>query len=339
MAETAQMDERGLEDRLSKPLPETCDLLRRTPGDAVVLGAGGKMGPTLAMMLKRAAPEKNVYAVSRFSDKQLRDRIRDKGVAIVEADLLDESVYAGLPEVPNVFYLAGMKFGATGQQALTWAMNAYMPALVARRYNQSRIVALSTGNVYPFVDIPGGGSREQDAPEPIGEYAQSCLGRERVFQYFSGRFGTVVTLIRLNYANEPRYGILVDLTQKILHGAPIDVTMGAVNLIWQGDANNYIVRALSVAQSPPMVLNVTGAEVLSVRDLAGRIGELLGVEPRFVGQEAPTALLSDASACFDLFGRPVTSLDDMMRVIVAWVAAGKPMLGKPTKYDVRDGRF
>jgi nucleoside-diphosphate-sugar epimerase len=339
MAETAQMDERGLEDRLSKPLPETCDLLRRTPGDAVVLGAGGKMGPTLAMMLKRAAPEKNVYAVSRFSDKQLRDRIRDKGVAIVEADLLDESVYAGLPEAPNVFYLAGMKFGATGQQALTWAMNAYMPALVARRYNQSRIVALSTGNVYPFVDIPGGGSREQDAPEPIGEYAQSCLGRERVFQYFSGRFGTVVTLIRLNYANEPRYGILVDLTQKILHGAPIDVTMGAVNLIWQGDANNYIVRALSVAQSPPMVLNVTGAEVLSVRDLAGRIGELLGVEPRFVGQEAPTALLSDASACFDLFGRPVTSLDDMMRVIVAWVAAGKPMLGKPTKYDVRDGRF
>jgi nucleoside-diphosphate-sugar epimerase len=339
MADISHLDERGLEDRLSEPLAETQDLLGGLPGDVVVLGAGGKMGPTLAMMLKRAAPERKVYAVSRFSNKQLRDRIRDKGVAIVEADLLDEAVYAGLPEAPNVFYLAGMKFGATGQQALTWAMNAYMPALVARRYNQSRIVALSTGNVYPFVDIRSRGSREPDTPGPVGEYAQSCLGREGIFQYFSGRFGTLMTLIRLNYANEPRYGILVDLTQKILHGAPIDVTMGAVNLIWQGDANNYIIRALSVAQSPPTVLNVTGADVLSVRDLAGRIGKSLGMEARFVGQEASTALLSDASACFDLFGPPVTSLDEMMRAIVAWVAAGKPVLGKPTKYDVRDGRF
>jgi nucleoside-diphosphate-sugar epimerase len=339
MADVSHLDEYGLEDRLSEPLPPTCDLLRRTPGDVVVLGAGGKMGPTLAMMLKRAAPEKSVYAVSRFSNKQLRDRIRRKGMEIVEADLLDESVYGGLPEAPNVLYLAGMKFGATGQQALTWAMNVYMPALVARRYRQARIVALSTGNIYPFVDIRSGGSREQDVPGPVGEYAQSCLGREGIFQYFSGRCGTAVTLIRLNYANEPRYGILVDLTQKILHGAAIDVTMGAVNLIWQGDANNYIIRALSVAQSPPRILNVTGADVLSVRDLAGRIGKLLGVEPRFAGQEAPTALLSDASACFGLFGRPATSLDDMLDVIVAWVAAGKPVLGKPTKYNVRDGRF
>jgi nucleoside-diphosphate-sugar epimerase len=339
MVDTIHLDERGLEHWLSEPFAETRELLRRLPGDVVVLGAGGKMGPTLAMMLKRAAPEKNVYAVSRFGDKKLRDRIRDKGITIVEADLLEESVYDGLPEAPNVFYLAGMKFGATGQQALTWAMNVYMPALVARRYRQSRIVALSTGNVYPFVDILGRGSREQDTPGPVGEYAQTCLGRERVFEHFSGRFGTAVTLIRLNYANEPRYGILVDLTQKILHGEPIDVTMGAVNLIWQGDANNYIIRALSVAKSPLTVLNVTGAEVLSVRDLAGRIGKLLGVEPRLIGQEAPTALLSDASACFDRFGRPVTSLDEMMRVIVAWVAAGKPVLGKPTKYNVRDGRF
>jgi nucleoside-diphosphate-sugar epimerase len=339
MADISHLDERGLEDRLSEPLAETQDLLGGMPGDVVVLGAGGKMGPTLAMMLKRAAPERTVYAVSRFSNRQLRDRIHDKGVAIVEADLLDESVYAGLPEAPNVFYLAGMKFGATGQQALTWAMNVYMPALVARRYSQSRIVALSTGNVYPFVDIRSRGSREQDTPGPVGEYAQSCLGREGIFQYFAGRFGTLMTLIRLNYANEPRYGILVDLTQKILHGASIDVTMGAVNLIWQGDANNYIIRALSVAQSPPTVLNVTGADVLSIRDLAGRIGKLLGAEPRFAGQEAPTALLSDASACFDRFGRPATSLDEMMRVIVAWVAAGKPVLGKPTKYNVRDGRF
>ncbi len=339
MVDTVHIDERGLENWLSEPFAETRDLLRRTPGDVVVLGAGGKMGPTLAMMLKRAAPERKVYAVSRFTDKQVGERISSKGIVVVEADLLDESAYDGLPEAPNVFYLAGMKFGATGQQALTWAMNVYMPALVARRYRRSRIVALSTGNVYPFVDILGRGSREQDTPGPVGEYAQTCLGRERVFQHFSGCFGTAVTLIRLNYANEPRYGILVDLTQKILHGEPIDVTMGVVNLIWQGDANNYIIRALCVAKSPPTILNVTGAEVLSVRELAGRIGKLLSVEPRLVGQEAPTALLSDASVCFGLFGRPVTSLDDMLRVIVGWVAAGKPVLGKPTKYNVRDGRF
>jgi len=339
MADILSMDERRLEDWLSEPQPATCEILKKVQGDIAVLGAGGKMGPTLAMMLKKAAPERKVYAVSRFSDRLVADRITEKGVEIIEADLLDESVYARLPEVPNIFYLAGMKFGAAGNQPLTWAMNAYMPALVARRYSGSRIVALSTGNVYPFVDLRSGGSREQDAPGPVGEYAQSCLGRERVFHYFSERFDTPVTLIRLNYANEPRYGILVDLTQKILHGEPVDVTMGAVNLIWQGDANNYIIRALSIAQSPPAILNVTGPQTLAVRDLAGRIGGVLGKEPRFVSQEAATALLSNASHCFELFGYPATSLDEMIRSIVPWVAAGKPVLSKPTKYSVRDGRF
>jgi len=339
MADILSMDERRLEDWLSEPQPATGEILKKGQGDIAVLGAGGKMGPTLAMMLKKAAPERKVYAVSRFSDRLVADRITEKGVEIIEADLLDESVYARLPEVPNIFYLAGMKFGAAGNQPLTWAMNAYMPALVARRYSGSRIVALSTGNVYPFVDLRSGGSREQDAPGPVGEYAQSCLGRERVFHYFSERFGTPVTLIRLNYANEPRYGILVDLTQKILHGEPVDVTMGAVNLIWQGDANNYIIRALSIAQSPPAILNVTGPDTLAVRDLAARIGRVLGKEPRFVSQEAATALLSNASHCFELFGYPAMSLDEMIRSIVLWVAAGKPVLSKPTKYNVRDGRF
>ncbi len=339
MADILNMDERRLEDWLSEPQPATCDTLRKVPGDIAVLGAGGKMGPTLAMMLKKATPERRVYAVSRFSDRQVADRIRNCGIEIVEADLLDESVHGGLPEVPNVFFLAGMKFGAAGNQPLTWAMNAYVPALVARRYNRARIVALSTGNVYPFVDLGSGGSREQDAPGPVGEYAQSCLARERIFHYFSGRFGTAATLIRLNYANELRYGILVDLTQKILHDEPIDVTMGAVNLIWQGDANNYIIRALGMAQSPPAILNVTGPDTLAVRDLAGRIGGVLGKEPCFVSQEATTALLSNASRCFELFGYPAMSLDGMIRSIVPWVAAGKPVLSKPTKYDVRDGRF
>jgi nucleoside-diphosphate-sugar epimerase len=333
------MDERGLEEWLSEPLAATRAALRQVAGDVALLGAGGKMGPTLAMMLKKAAPEKNVYAVSRFSDEQVRGRLEEKGVQVVEADLLDESTYGSLPDVPNVFYLAGMKFGASGNQPLTWAMNVYMPAIVAQRYKQSRIVALSTGNVYPFTDLEGGGSRETDLPNPMGEYAQSCLGRERMFQHFSQQHGTSVTLIRLNYANELRYGIIVDLTLKILHGEPVDVTMGAVNLIWQGDANNYIIQALGLAGSPPAILNVTGPETLSVRDLAGRIGKRLDREPRFVSQEAATALLSNASHCCGLFGPPATSVDEMIESIVPWVAAGKPVLSKPTKFGVRDGRF
>jgi len=339
MADLVGMDERGLEELLSEPGAATQETLGRIRGDIAVLGAGGKMGPTLAMMLRKAAPDRKIYAVSRFSDERARSRIEESGIEIVEADLLDESVYDRLPDVPNIFFLAGMKFGAAGNQPLTWAMNAYVPALVARRYGRSHIVALSTGNVYPFVDLQSGGSREQDAPGPVGEYAQSCLARERIFQHFSERFGTPVTLIRLNYANEPRYGIIVDLTLKILHGEPVDVTMGAVNLTWQGDANNYIIRALGMAQSPPAILNVTGPETVAIRDLAGRIGRLLDSEPRFISQEAPTALLSNASECSEMFGRPATSLDDMIRAIVPWVAAGKPVLGKPTKYGVRDGRF
>ena len=334
-----RMGERGLEEWLSEPLAATCAALKQIEGDFAVLGAGGKMGPTLAMMLKKAAPGKTVYAVSRFSDKPARQRIEEKGVRIVEADLLEESAYGRLPEVPNVFYLAGMKFGAAGNQPLTWAMNVYMPALVAQRYQQARIVALSTGNVYPFTRLESGGPRETNLPDPVGEYAQSCLGRERMFQHFSQRFGTGVTLIRLNYANELRYGILVDLTLKILHGDPIDVTMGAVNLIWQGDANNYIIRALSIAKSPPAILNVAGSQTLRVRELAGRIGKALGQEPHFASQEAPTALLSNASTCHELFGPPATSLDEMIQAIVPWVAAGKPVLSKPTKFGVRDGRF
>jgi nucleoside-diphosphate-sugar epimerase len=339
MMDLISMDERGLEDRLSEPCAASREMLGHIDGDVAVLGAGGKMGPTLTMMLKKAAPDKRVYAVSRFSDKQVKGRIEESGVEIVEADLLDESVYRRLPDVPNVFYLAGMKFGASGNQPLTWAMNVYMPALVARRYNRSRIVAMSTGNVYPFTEPQSGGSRERDPCGPVGEYAQSCLARERMFQHFATCFGTSVTLIRLNYANEPRYGILVDLTFKILHEEPIDVTMGAVNLIWQADANNYIIRALSIAASPPTILNVTGPETVAIRDLASRIGRLLGQEPCLASQEAATALLSNASACFERFGRPAMSLDDMIRTIVPWVAAGKPVLGKPTKYGVRDGRF
>ncbi len=339
MVDLSQVDESGLEELLSDPAPGTREALTQIPGDVVILGAGGKMGPTLAMMVKKAAPQKTVHAVSRFTDGKVRDRMAERGIEIVEADLLDESAYARLPDVPNVFHLAGMKFGATGNQPLTWAMNAYVPSLVARQYNRSRIVALSTGNVYPFVDPHSGGATEEDVPCPVGEYAQSCLARERIFEYFSGCFGTAVTLIRLNYANEPRYGILVDLTLKILHDEPIDMTMGAVNVIWQGDANNCIIRALSLAASPPAILNVTSRKALRVRDIAQRIGAVLGKEPRFTSREARTSLLSNASKCVERFGEPTVSLDEMIGAIVTWVTAGKPILNKPTKYNVRDGRF
>jgi nucleoside-diphosphate-sugar epimerase len=339
MIDLPTMDERGLEDILSEPTEATRQALAKLNGNIVVLGAGGKMGPTLAMMLKKASSGKNIYAVSRFSDKAVKARVEDAGIETIELDLLDESCYAQLPDVQNVFYLVGMKFGATGNQPLTWALNSFVPTLVARRYSSARIAAFSTGNVYPFVDIYGGGATEETIPGPVGEYAQSCLGRERMFQYFSQLFGTPVALVRLNYANEPRYGIIVDLALKILNDEPIDLTMGAVNLIWQGDANDYIIRAISLAQSPPFILNVTGPDTVMIRQLAERIGQELSKRPRFVLREGPTALLSNASRCFSAFGYPQTSLEQMVSLIVKWVSSGRKVLNKPTKYDIRNGKF
>ncbi len=339
MIDVSALDEHGLEDILSEPVDATRDIVTGLKGDIVVLGAGGKMGPTLAMMLKKASSSKNIYAVSRFSDKAVRTRIEQAGVKTIQVDLLDESFYSQLPHVENVFYLAGMKFGVTGNQPLTWALNSFLPGLVARRYKNSRIVVFSTGNVYPMVDISGSGASEETAPEPIGEYAQSCLGRERMFEYFSQLHNTPVTLVRLNYANEPRYGIIVDLTCKILNNEPIDLTTGAVNVLWQRDANDYIIRSINLAKSPPAILNIAGPDTVPVRRLAEQIGKELNSRPKFVSEEAPTALLSDASYCFSLFGYPQMSLEQMVSVIVKWVASGKKILNKPTKYDVRNGKF
>ena len=339
MTDISKLDEAGLEDLLSEPSEATKRALARLDGDIAVLGAGGKMGPTLAIMLRKAAGDKEIYAVSRFSDDAGRNRMEAAGVKTIAADLLDESAYSRLPKAPNVFYLAGMKFGSAGNQSLTWAMNSFMPALVARHYRDARIVAFSTGNVYPLVDADGRGANEQTIPEPIGEYAQSCLGRERMFEYFSQVNGTPATLIRLNYANEPRYGIIVDLTLKILHDEPVDLTMGAVNLIWQRDANDYIIRSMTLAESPPMVLNVTGPDVVPVRRLTEMIAKEAGKEPQFVSRPSSTALLSDASRCIGLFGRPRMPLEQMVSMIVRWVASGGKILNKPTKYDIRNGRF
>jgi len=339
MIDVSELDEGALEDILSEPTDATKEIAAGLNGDIVVLGAGGKMGPTLAIMLRKTSGGKNIYAVSRFSDKAVRSRIERAGIKTIQADLLDESLYSQLPDVENVFYLAGMKFGATGNQPLTWALNIFLPGLVARHYKNSRIVVFSTGNVYPLVDVDGGGASEKTAPEPIGEYAQSCLGRERIFEYFSQLHNTPMTVVRLNYANEPRYGIIVDLTSRILNGEPVDLTMGAVNLIWQRDANDYIIRSISLAKSPPTILNVTGPDTVLVRQLAEQIGKELNKKPKFTSREAQTALLSNASFCFSMFGYPQTTLDEMVSIIVKWVASGKMVLNKPTKYDIRNGKF
>jgi len=339
MNDITGMDQCGLEKMLSTPSQPAAETLAAVKGNIVVLGAGGKMGPTLAMMLKKAVPQKHIYAVSRFSDNAVKAKLDQADITTVKADLLDEAQYRKLPNVENVFFLAGMKFGAGGDLPLTWAQNCYIPALVARHYKNSRIVVFSTGNVYPFVDINGGGPTEDTPPDPVGEYARSCLGRERMFQYFSEIHDTPVTIIRLNYANEPRYGIIVDLTLKILKDEPIDLTMGAVNLIWQRDANDYIIRSIAIAQSPPAILNVAGPETISIRALAEQIGKSLGKKPKFVSQEATSALLSDASRCVSLFGKPQTTLDQMVSMIVEWVKSGKKVLNKWTKYDIRNGKF
>jgi nucleoside-diphosphate-sugar epimerase len=339
MTDISTLDERALENILSEPADETKEIVSGLNGDIVVLGAAGKMGPTLSMMLKKASSDKKIYAVSRFSDENARDKFEDAGVETIQIDLLDESLYSQLPDVKNVFFLAGMKFGATGKQPLTWAMNSFLPGLVARHYKKSRIVVFSTGNVYPLFDINSSGPSEDTAPEPVGEYAQSCLGRERMFEYFSQLHNMHMTIVRLNYANEPRYGIIVDLTRKILNYKPIDLTMGAVNLIWQRDANDYIIRSISLAKSPPTILNVAGPDILLVRKLAEQIGKELKIKPRFVSQKAQTALLSNASLCINKFGPPQMELSEMISLIVKWVASGKTVLNKPTKYDIRNGKF
>jgi nucleoside-diphosphate-sugar epimerase len=334
-----------LELQLSRPYPETVEQLRSIKGDFLVLGAGGKMGPTLCRLLKNASDaegaERRIYGVSRFSESEVRNRLESAGIRTVQADLIDRSAYERLPEAANVFFLAGMKFGASVQEHMTWAMNTYVPALAAERWSGPgvRIVAFSTGNVYPFVEPGSGGADEQRQPEPLGEYAMSCLGRERIFQHFSTARGTRTVIIRLNYANELRYGILVDLAKKVLAGQEIDLSMGYVNVIWQGDANNYIARSLSLASSPASVLNVAGPEILPVRSLAERIAKLAGTKARFTGTEQSTALLSDSSRCLELFGPPAVSLDWMMSRVVDWVRRGERTLNKPTKYQVRDGKF
>ena len=334
-------NETELEAFLATPSEQAKRIVSGLEGDIMVLGAGGKMGPTLCRLLKNASSVSGntIYAVSRYSEPLVRERLEKVGMHTITADLLDRASYERLPDADNIYYLAGTKFGAASRQPQTWAMNVYLPALVWEHFSKSRIVALSTGNVYAFTSADSGGSLECDETDPRGEYAQSCLGRERILQYGSLTGGTPVAIIRLNYANEPRYGVIVDITRKILDGEPIDLEMGFVNLIWQGDANDYIARSISLTDSPASILNVAGPETVSVRRLATIIGTLVNRKPQFQGSESATALLSNANRCFENFGPPAVSLQEMIERIVAWVTAGHRTLSKPTKFQVRDGKF
>lgn len=335
--------EQDLVEALSTPYPEDVELARRLGGDVLVLGAGGKMGPTLVrrivLAIREAGGSDAVYAASRYSDAAGRREIDEAGATSIGADLLDDCALQKLPDCPNVIYLAGMKFGASGKLPLTWALNAYLPGRVAERFRTSRIVALSTGNVYPQVPVESGGAAEDTAPEPVGEYAQSCLGRERIFQHFALQNGTPTCLIRLNYAVEARYGVLLDVAQQVASRQPVRLDTGYVNTIWQGDANSVCFRALDLCASPADVLNVTGPHILSVRQLAERFADRFGVHARFAGREQPTAFLSDASRCHTRFGKPRAPTDEVLDLVAAWVERGGTTLGKPTKFQVRDGRF
>jgi nucleoside-diphosphate-sugar epimerase len=343
-ATEAPRSEAELEELLSAPTQETVEAAGRLGGDLLVLGAGGKMGPSLARLARRSLDEAGlahrVICVSRFGSGDLEARLRGHGIETIACDLLDREALAALPDAPNVLYLAGFKFGASGAPHRTWAMNAYLPAIVADRFAEARIVALSTGNVYPQVSPGSGGASEATPPEPVGEYAQSCLARERMFEHMAEARGARSVMIRLNYATDLRYGVLLDVAEKVNRGAPVDLAMGWINTIWQGDANAVLLRAFELCSAPPDVLNLTGPELLSVRETARELARLLDrPEPRFEGEEADTALLNDASRCRELYGPPRVPAATLIEWTAAWVGRNGPTLGKPTHFETRDGRY
>jgi nucleoside-diphosphate-sugar epimerase len=335
--------ESQLEEILSRPRDGDKTAMAEMDGDLLILGIGGKMGPSLARLAVRAAQEagvrRRVIGVARFSEAGVQKDLEEAGVETIAADLLDAKKLAELPDAKNVIFMAGRKFGSTGAESLTWAMNVLLPAAVAERYRDSRIVAFSSGNIYPFVPVVSGGATESTPVGPVGEYALTVLGRERIFEYFSGRYGTPVTLLRLNYAIDLRYGVLLDIGQKVYDRQPVEMRMGAVNVIWQGDANSVCLRAFALSNSPPAVLNLTGPETVSVRWIAKRFGEHFGVEPALEGAESENALLNNAARCQRMFGYPTVSVEQMIEWTAGWIRTGGATLSKPTHFEARDGKF
>jgi nucleoside-diphosphate-sugar epimerase len=334
------MNEADLDDLLSQPRAETVAALEICPGDIVILGAGGKMGPTLARMAARASRDgRRVIAVSRWSSSSAERALNDAGVETIHCDLLDREAVSRLPDAPNVVFMAGQKFGTTGAPAMTWGMNTIVPAICAERYHGARIVAFSTGNVYALTPVSLGGSREQDQLGPVGEYAASCLGRERVFELYAERNQTPTAIVRLNYAIDLRYGVLVDIATRVKRGDPVPVDMGYVNVIWQGDANRIALECLARTAIPPLVVNVTGGELLSVRTIADWYGRRFGAAVSISGSERPDALLSNTSRMRSMFAPPEVTVDRMLEMVADWVEQDGPLLGKPTKFEARDGQF
>ncbi|CAH1191870.1 MULTISPECIES: NAD-dependent epimerase/dehydratase family protein [Paenibacillus] len=332
-----------LEAKLSEASDRLISDLHKVDGDLLILGAGGKMGPSLAKLaaqaIKAGGMNKKVTAVSRFQDQEVKNDLESAGVKTISCDLLDDQELMQLPSADNVIYMAGNKFGTTGREHYTWAMNAYLPGRVATKYKDSRIVVFSSGNVYPFSPVGLGGVDESVTPEPLGEYAQSTLGRERIFEYFSHKYGTPMLLYRLNYAIDLRYGVLLEIARKVHEGKSVPLAMGHANVIWQGDANEIALRSLLKCQSPPEILNVTGPETMSVRWAAQQFAQRFGLAASFEGSESETALLSNAAKAFREFGYPRVGLLEMIDLIAEWVASGGHTWNKPTHFSERKGRF
>ncbi len=332
-----------LNELLSEPTQEVIDFMSRLEGDIMFLGVTGKIGPSMARMVakacKAAGVKKKIIGVSAYWPDGSLKEIEDMGIEAIQGDLLDHAFLDSLPDVENVFYLVGMKFGAEDNLSMTWAVNTLLPAMVVERFKDSKIVAFSTGCVYELVPVKDGGSLETDMPRPVGEYAQSCLGRERMFEYGSKKNGTKVSLIRLNYAVEMRYGVLIDVAVKVKNEQPVDLSMGYFNVIWQGDANNMIIRSLEQCGSPAEILNITGDELISLRETAEKFGKLFNKKVTFTGMEAETALLNNAAKSYDLFGKPKANSDQMIAWIADWIGKDGETSGKPTKFQVRDGKY
>jgi len=343
MSKLAPQTSQALDELIATPDAATIESLRDCDGAFAVLGAGGKMGFHLCMMLKHALQalgrHDQVHAVSRFQSVRAREEFESIGCDVHVADLSDQEQLHALPDVPNVFYLAGVKFGTAADPDLLHKMNVIMPRLVADRYRDSSLVALSTGCVYSFVSADSGGSTETDATQPPGHYAQSCLGREQAFIDASDNFGTRSALIRLNYSIDLRYGVLVDIAQNVLSRSPVDLSTGYVNVIWQGDALRYTIRSLEYAAAPPLILNVTGPSVLRVRDLAEEFGRRFDLPVQFTGEEAPTAWLNNPHKSHEMFGKPEVELHQMLDWITEWLKGGGELLGKPTHFETRDGNY
>jgi nucleoside-diphosphate-sugar epimerase len=335
--------EQQLHHALTQPSEADIAFAGRLRGDTMVLGAGGKMGPTLAQRLLKAlrgaGRNSSVIAVSRFGSQEAQRELSDSGVETLSCDLLDPDALKGVPRVENVLFLAGRKFGSAGDPDLTWAMNTMVPAYVAQHFRESRIVAFSTGNVYPFVTPEQGGSVESDGAAPLGEYAQSCLGRERIFEYFSKKFGTPCLIFRLNYAIDLRYGVLVDIARHVYNREPVDLSVPVVNVLWQGDANSYAMRSLELCESPARILNVTGPETLQVLRAAEFFARRFDRELLVEGESKGVALLNNAGACHAALGYPSVSADELMEAVAVWIESGGASLNKATKFQVTDGKF